>query len=447
MPTPRPTQISGAAFLADRSRALLADEPRCGKTGASILAADLTLSENILVVTTSSGRPVWKRAFAEWSRLGRSVEIVSGARQATSQVAIVGWGMLANPQIRSQLLRRKWDIVIPDEAHFAKNFGAKRTQALYGTLQDGGRWLDNKQAIAAAQEHIWPLTGTPAPNSLADLYPVLRALKPDCLRAHDGMPDVVCEEDFLKRYTIRKPKKLSKWNTIMVVIGGRNEAELKHRVGDFMLRRTQKDVGITEPVYETFPLAVSERMKREVYGDLDRTRLLAAAEAGDTRTLDMHLGPLRRMTGEIKARAVVEAVRDEMECGLEKIVLAYWHKDVGQILRDGLASYGVVGIDGATPPDRRGEAEQRFLHDPAIRVFLGQIQAAGEAIDLSSASELLFVETSFTPKDMKQMSLRVTNFTQSRIPRVRVATLEGSLDDALEGILMRKWSTIREVIS
>ena len=48
---------------------------------------------------------------------------------------------------------------------------------------------------------------------------------------------------------------------------------------------------------------------------------------------------------------------------------------------------------------------------------------------------------------MKQMSLRITNHTQSRSTRVRVATLEGSVDDALQSILLRKWSAIREVIS
>ena len=449
MPTPFPTQISGATFLAERPRALLADDPRVGKTGAAIMAADYVLAEKLLIITTASGRPVWKRALTDWSPFGRTAQVLDGKRDLNPKIqsAIVGWGGINNPQIRSALLRRKWDAVLPDEAHFAKNFGAKRTQSLFGELVEGGKFLNNRHALAADQAHIWPLTGTPCPNSPADLYPMLRALRPHCLAAHDGMPDVTVEEDFLKRYTIRKPKQLSRWNTILVVIGGRNADELRHRIGDFMLRRTQADVGIREPVYETMPLAVSERMKREFDGQLDATAVLAAAEAGNTKELEMHLGSLRRLTGELKARACVEAVKEEFECGLDKIVLAYWHKDVGAILKDGLSSYGVVGIDGSTSADNRGQAEQRFLNDPKIRVFLGQIQAAGEAIDLSSAAELLFVETSLVPKDMKQMSLRVTNHTQARQPRVRVATLEGSVDDALQAILLRKWSAIREVLS
>lgn len=428
---------------------MLADEPRCGKTGAAIMAADYALAETMLVITTSSGRPVWRRAFDQWSPFGRKVQVLDGRRplEPSTQVAVVSWGAIAQPETRAALLRRKWDAVLPDEAHAAKNFGAKRTQALYGTIDRGGVDLDNNHALAASNKFIWPLTGTVCPNSPFDMYPMLRALAPWRLAAGDGMPDVMKEADFMHRYCVVRMKKISNFRKIPVVMGGRNADELRERIKGFFLLRTQQDVGIREPIYETFPLAVSSRHRRELEANIEATTILTAAESGDTRTLEMHLGPLRRLTGEIKARAVVDAVKEEFDCGLDKIVLAYWHKDVGALLAQGLSTYGVVGIDGTTPSHIRGEAEQRFLNDPSIRVFLGQIQAAGEAIDLSSAAELLFVETSFTPKDMKQMSLRVTNHTQARQPRVRVATLEGSIDDSLQSILLRKWSAIREVLS
>ena len=433
---------------------MLADEPRVGKTGSAIMAADYVMAENILVITTSSGRPVWRRAFDQWSPFGRRVQIVDGKKplDAKTQVAIVGWGSVTNPSIRSQLLRRKWDLVIPDESHFAKNFDAKRTQALYGELRDGGKHLDNNHALASDQTHIWPLSGTPAPNSPFDFYPMLRALRPFCLEAHDGMPDVTKEQDFLHRYCVVRMKKVTNFRKIPVVVGGRNADELKRRIGGFMLRRTQKDVGIREPIYETFPLAAPARLLSEVNASIDETKIAKlrgkkTISEDDLKAIELDLAQMRRLTGGPKARAMVEAVKDEFDCGLDKIVLAYWHRDVGAILKEGLAAYGVVGIDGSTPAHIRGEAEQRFLHDPKIRVFLGQIQAAGEAIDLSSAALLVFVETSIVPKDMKQMSLRITNHTQTRQPIVRVAVLEGSIDETLENILLRKWSAIRDVLT
>jgi SNF2 family DNA or RNA helicase len=413
------------------------------------MAADMNLEEKVLVITTASGRPVWQRAFKQWSPFNRDVQVIAKATdQLKAAVAIVGWGGITNPQIRSMLLRRKWDRIISDEDHFGKSFEAARTRAVYGEPHEDGSLINTSSAlIRAGDDKVWCLTGTPQPSDPRDWYPRLRSLRPGALQATGDFPDVTKFSHFMHRYGEYRFKKLNNWKKVPVFIKGKNLAELNARIGDFMLLRTQQDVGIREPIYDILPLAVSPAIRREVEGDLKAEQILAAAEAGDTRALDMHLGPLRRLTGEIKARAVVEAVKDEFACGLDKIVLAYWHKDVGQVLKDGLSTFGVVGIDGATSHNIREQAEQRFLHDPSIRVFLGQIQAAGEAIDLSSAANLWFVETSFTPKDMKQMSLRVTNHTQARQVLVRVCVMEGSIDEALQEILLRKWSAIREVLA
>ena len=114
-------------------------------------------------------------------------------------------------------------------------------------------------------------------------------------------------------------------------------------------------------------------------------KILAAAEAGKTHELDMELGRLRHVTGLIKARAVASAVKEEFENGLEKIVLAYWHRDVGDVLETLLQPHGVVRLDGSTLPHAREQVEKRF-RSPANKVFLVQIEAGCEAIDLSPVS-------------------------------------------------------------
>lgn len=449
MPTPYPTQLSGALFLANRERALLADEPRVGKTGTSIIATDYLLAEKTLDITTASGRGVWMRGYRDWSAFGAEAQVLEGKRGLDPKTprCVVGWANVSNPNIRTELIRRKWDVIKLDESHYAKNFEAKRTQAVYGKLEQGGKWLANNGAITSFAPVVWHLTGTPMPNSPADLYPMLRSQFPSCLKAHNGMPDVLLHEDYMRRYCIVRMKKISNFNSIPVVIGGRNEEELRFRIGDYMLRRTQADVGIRPPVYETLPLTVSAAARREIDGNADAKAILMAAEAGTTRDLETHLGPLMRLTGSIAARAIVEWVREEFDCGLDKIVLAYWHKEVGAILAEGLSQFGVVGIDGATKATDRTHAEDRFRNDPSARVFLAQIQASGEAVDLSAAAQLVFVEPSFIPKDMKQMALRITNHTQTRQCLVRVAALQGSIHEAVQEALLRKWTSIKEVLA
>lgn len=428
--TPLPHQIEGADFLSARRRALLADEPRVGKTGAAIMAADDILATNVLVITTASGRPVWTRAWRDWSIFRHlPVATVYTAKDSVDAPrVIVSWNQLA--ALQERLTARRWDALIVDESHYAKSWDAARTKALYAP---GG--------VAHSAAVVWCLSGTPIPNAPNDLHPMMYALCPECL-SHD----VVDYEDFLHRYCVTHRKRISRWTTIDVVIGGRNLEELHKRLDGFWLRRTQAQIGITEPVFEVLPIHIPESARRridaEVPGGID---ILDAAETGETKSLDMSLGTLRRITGSVKARGVAEMAAEELDNGLDKIVIMAWHIDVLDQLEDALKKYGTVRIDGSTSPKARGEAEGNFRLPTGPRVWLGQITASGEAVDCSAASELIFAEYSFTPKDMKQAALRITNVNQRRQPRVRVAALEGSLDEAFASILTRKIATIKEI--
>ena len=425
---PLPHQIAGAKFLADRKTALLADAPRVGKTGAAIIAADYTLAQRILVITTASGRPVWRRGFADWSRFDLPCAVAQSTltkEHLTADRLVVGWPSLSS--ISDRLAQERFDLLIVDESHYAKNPEAKRTQALYGGL-------------AERADKVWCLTGTPIPNAPNDLWAMMNALCPDRLS------DVASYDDFVARYCITKPKRLSRWNTITVVIGGKNLPELRERLDGFWLRRTQQDVGITAPIYEILPISLTATQKRKIEAEIeDAEDILAAAETGETRGLDIQLGTLRRVTGSIKAQGVINAVKDEFACGLDKVVIMAWHKDTLTRLEEGLSAYGVVRVDGSTSPDNRQKAQDAFQTGEA-KVFIGQIIACGEAIDLSAAAELIFAESSFVPKDMSQAALRITNHGQTRQPRVRVAALEGSIDEALQTVLTRKIATNKEIL-
>ena len=418
-----------------------------GKNLATIMAADRLGARDILIVTTVSGRAVSRRAFEQNQQLSRTIQVAEPKHTLTGNVVIVSWSSLVNPIMQLQLLSRRWDLIIADESHFAKNFGAKRTRALYGIPVNDGRGLDQKHALAIRADRFWCLSGTPAAHDLGDLYPMLRTLAPELLLAGKGFPDVTAQTDFDSRYTIQKLIRLSPYTTKMVKVGGRNEHELKSRLGGFMLRRTQQQVGILPARFALRPVAVSAAQQRELERDVDRRVVLEAIDSGSVRDLEMHLGKLLRKTGEIKARIVVDALGEEFDCGLTRIVLGYWHRDVGAILKEGLADCGVVGIDGSTPFNSRAGAIEVFSKPGGPRVFLQQLEAAGESIDLSAADTLWFVESTFSPRQMNQAAQRIVNLNRNRSPLVETIFIEDSIDEVVQDALMRLWLSIRLVVS
>lgn len=440
MPTPMPTQISGASFLASRKAALLADEPRVGKTGAAIIACDYVLARTVLVITTATNRFNFGRDFREWQAFQRSVQVlVSKADKLDgSDVIVCPWSLVTDPAIWRQIAARFYDVLLIDEAHYAKSMDAARCQAIY--TPDKG--------LCARAKHVWPLSGTPVPNAPNDLWPMLYALDVKRLRANEakGWPDVRSETAFRGRYCTGYMARLG-GEMRFVAKGGKNMEELRERLDGFWLRRTQEEIGIQPPVFETLALRAEHirEADRRLLLEYDRyaSDILVLVE-GDEVVQSPALGPIRRVTGRIKADLVVDYVIEELQNGLDSIVLMAWHTDTIARMAERLRHVGVVVIEGQTSPDARQKAQEDFREGRA-KVFIGQIVAAGEAIDLSRSAELIFVEPSFVPKDMSQAALRITNINQKRTPRVRVAMLENSIDEAIASILTRKVASIRQL--
>ena len=112
------TQLIAADFLARRQRAFLWDSPRVGKTGAAVIAADYIGVRSALVVTTASGRGVWRRAFPAWQTIPRRVRVLGSDPEGSTDVGVVSWGMLSSIP---RAIRQRPDLIILDEDQEATN--------------------------------------------------------------------------------------------------------------------------------------------------------------------------------------------------------------------------------------------------------------------------------------------------------------------------------------
>jgi hypothetical protein len=416
-----PHQVVGVDYL-KRSplHALLWDEQRVGKTPQMIVASGELGLREVLVVTPVAGQGVWRHQWQQWDRWGRTPTIVP-------------WSQIAVGNRYTKALSKHYDLLILDEGHYAKNPGAQRTRRAFGTLI--GDKIVKTAALVAFSDRTWVATGTPMTHDPSDLFPVLKALFPHILEAHRGFPEVNTYTKWRNRYCVLVNKMVGR-RMITVVVRGQHLDELKLRIKGLFIRRRQKDVGIRPAFWDTMPFPMDDLQRAQLDAAIANDAQRAAIQRGDWAAAQESLAQIRRVTGAFKAHAVIAAARDYLDNNPDKLVIAYWHKAVGVLLEEGLARYEPILVDGSVTGDQRTNLVGRFTTMKGHRVFLAQIAACGEAIDLSVSAEMWFAESVFTPSMMAQMGARITNLNQPKQCLVRVAALEDSIDELIQDRLV-----------
>jgi len=150
------------------------------------------------------------------------------------------------------------------------------------------------------------------------------------------------------------------------------------------------------------------------------------------------------MLGLAKLRGATEYIVDMLDSLPEnrKVLVFAHHADVIAALTTHLAEYSPAVLVGKTSQREREEAVDKFLNDPKCRVFVGNIQAAGTAITLvgpkCKCSDVVFVESSWTPMDNAQAACRVHRIGQKDGVVARMLSASGTVDDLIHGLLVRK---------
>lgn len=394
-----PYQEEGAAWLAERRFAILGDQPRVGKTPQIIEACNLLGVRSASIVCPAIAVGVWQAAIEQWS---------FGLCEYTIQSYDIAVG---------RGLPRGRDVYAFDEAHRLMNITSARTRTLLGHASP-----------TRTAKHVWAASGSIAPTHAGNLYPWLRfAGVVDCGYI-----------DFLKRFT----------NFFMTdygpkIMGNRQSAraELLALLEPIFLRRTRRQVFPAQslPEWSDILLAPSVADSRLL---VDRNLIIT----DDLPTESDHLATLRRLVGEAKAGPLSHHLAAQLAANpTEKIAVYGWHSSVLDILEQGLAPFGLVRIDGSTPATKRTQRVKAFRDDVACRVTLGQIVAAGEAVDLSQADRLVLAEMSWSPGHNAQVTARLGGPNQRGTPQIQTTTLRGSLDEAVNTVNARRTQALEEI--
>ena len=435
-----PYQREGSEFLAARRAAYLGDDPGLGKSKQAIDAADLRGAERVLVVSPASLKVNWAREFAKFSDRQRPV-CMPKVRDAASvprhgpSLTIINYDIARRVELHRHLRDLRWDVLIADEAHALKNPEATQTRAMLGEV-----------GLVQTADAVYPMSGTPLPNHVGELYPVLAALYP---QATYGMG----YEKWLRhhcyvRETAYGLRPVSNKPTIQ---------QLRADTADFLIRRKRADVLTDLPPLRTGVLTVENDRALETVRGLEAEippELLALLNDEDVdpefleEVEELPLSTLRRLYGQAKAHALVDVIAGELDGGVEQIVLMCWHHDTMDILERGLARFGTARVDGKTK-NVQGEVDRFTQHDYSTkcRVFIGQIQSAGTGHTLTTAQDMIIVEPSWVPGENVQAMLRIHRIGQEGSCLVRYAALAGSLDEAIMGSAERKAANTAELLN
>ena len=403
-----PHQEQAKNFLLAQKRAILADQPRVGKTLPTTAAA----LENLpaLIVCPAIAKTVWEAAFNKLAP-DVSVRVISGRNDAmrttSDKVVVVNYDLL------QYFNNAGFQTLVLDECHRLANPKAQRTKAAMLLMKQIDR--------------VYALSGTIVPNKPAELWPILHGLG----IYRGGW------FDFVYRYA-------KAWNPPwggLDVSGASNIPELKALVKPHMLRRKKEDIFMDykEPQVSliTFDLAVD---KREQEFDAD------ALMANPNALLAFEgLSEIMREAGIKKAPLAADFIDDLLRAGEPVVVFAH-HKEVVNILEDELRIHKPVKVVGDTPKAQRQKNIDAF-QSGKTKCFIGNIGSCGEGIDLSVADTIVFVEPTWQTSALEQASSRVENITKNGIkPLIYLLTVRASLDHNILKRVIEKQNIINQII-
>jgi hypothetical protein len=430
----RPFQRAGVAYIIRKRRTIVGDEMGLGKTVEALVALVAGEALPAIVICPNSAKLVWKgeiKKFFPWM----TVRIMKGTTSepyVPADVTILNYDVAQYRVEELKALNSK--ALVLDEAHAIKNGRIKHSCPECGDILirsnvkhcKMGHEITKTRLVCSVKRTgavadlasslpedamILDLSGTPVTNRVPELVNLLTVMR--------RIEEFGGGSAFIKRYT-RDGRG-----------SGVAHAEELHELlrARCMIRRTKAEVFTELPAVEhaSTPLDIAgEKMAAYFKAENDvieylanRARELAleAGEDGDAAYWQKkmrsqaaeqlaRISALKRASTDAKIEAVWQWVDDFLDDGNGKKILLF-AENIDVV--EGLAKrYGdkAVKIRGGVSTEARAAAVERFQTDDSCRVFVGNIAAASEALTLTAASNVAFVQFPWTPGAVDQSIAR-----------------------------------------
>ena len=414
--------------LLANNKFILADDMGLGKTTAAVIASMESGAKKVLIVCPASLKINWDREIKNYT--DRKVLIVEGRKWgSTFDYYIINYDILKNYHTTEKsedsddyklLVNEKFDLAIVDEAHYVSNSTANRTRLLNDVLETIPR--------------VWLLTGTPMTSRPINYFNLLKIV---------DSPLTLNWQSYVRRYckgyqfTVGNRKV---WNTS----GASNLDELRERTKSYVLRRMKTDIlDLPEKIVTPVFVELSSKMYDEELEEFTRI----SNDNKDKETLSVTLNRLmkiRQLIAYEKIPYTCEIIDRCLEQGKKVIVFTNFTMSL-DMLHEKYKKVSVT-LDGRMSKDKRQDNVDRFQNDDKVKVFIGNIKAAGVGITLTAAEVVIMNDLSFVPADHAQGEDRAYRYGQKNSVLVYYPVFENTIEKVIYNILQKKKGIIDQVM-
>lgn len=421
-----PFQREGVEFIESKNgRALIADEMGLGKTIQALAYLDLHPElRPAIIVCPASVKLNWQREIIRW--LNIKPQVISGKNLCplVNDIIVINYDILASHL--PTILQSSPKCLIIDEAHFIKNRKAKRTKAV--------------QKLAAKIDYVIALTGTPVINKPIEIHPTLAALRGDLYGYFWG---------FAKEYC--NPKKGQYGWTFDCLDPDKLHKDLTSKV---MIRHKKEDVltDLPEKQRSVVPMQMSMKGKREydqassdLIGWIRENEGQKAADRASAAKALVEFAKLKQAAVSAKLEYCIAWIEDYLETEDKLVVFCTHHNTIDVLMQefDGKA----VKLDGRDSVEKRQKAIDDFQTKKSVKLFIGNIKAAGVGITLTAAKATAFIELGWTAAEHDQAEDRVHRIGQ-KADSVQTYYLlaAGTIEEDIAEILDKKRQMVSKII-
>ena len=402
---------------------ILADDMGLGKTTSTVIASLESGSKKILVICPASLKINWLREIKNYT--DRSVSIVEGKKWESADYVIVNYDIIKNFHSESSkdesiIMNENFDLVIIDEAHYIQNKKASRTLLCNDIANKVGK--------------VWLLTGTPMTSRPINYFNLLELV--DSPVAQNWMA-------YVRRYCNGfqfQAGRRKVWN----VNGSSNLEELRDRTKNTILRRLKEDIldlpdKIITPIYLNLKSDTYKALMGEYYDWYRNTE--------ESKSLALQFSKLMKVRQVIsleKIKNTIEIANSAIDQEKKVIIFTNFTDTLNQFVD--YFKKDCVYLDGSCSKTQRQEAVDKFQNDDKVKVFIGNLKAAGVGITLTAAEVVIMNDLSFVPSDHSQAEDRAYRIGQNNKVSVYYPIFENTIEGKIYDILIKKKNIFETVM-